>query len=411
MPIAIPRSSWFAENQPPPQRGDGSGIYRPYARSQDGGGDPGTGTGVPRPGTGTAPPAAANDGSTISLYDAVARFYQTMLGRAGSAAEINRWISDTHGDLGKIQTGIFNSAEGKAYAASRGQPALSTSMKAADFIKTWQGSHDARQGLGSLVADMKQAGYNVAPYMYGTTASNNEISLDGSKYKVLSGEGTPGAAWYTAGQGDGSGGPPPGVDPSQFGSLLMPWTRLFNYDKFKAPTSVTESNDPGVAFRFEQGQKGIERSAAARGTLLSGGTLKDLASYQQGLASDEYANVWNRAYTDWGAGYNKALGEYQQDYNIFNANQDRPFNKLSALSGMGQVATNQLNSAGNVFSGNVGNTLGGTANSMGNFFTQGANATAAGQVGAANAWSGAFNNIGNTAALLAFLNRQSSNPR
>lgn len=38
-----------------------------------------------------------------------------------------------------------------------------------------------------------------------------------------------------------------------------------------------------------------------------------------------------------------------------------------------------------------------TASTMGNYLTSGAAAGAAGQIGAANAWAGAANNIGNTA--------------
>ena len=52
--------------------------------------------------------------------------------------------------------------------------------------------------------------------------------------------------------------------------------------------------DPGYAFRFEQGQKALERSAAARGGLLSGNTGGALQKYGQGMASQEYSNAYNR---------------------------------------------------------------------------------------------------------------------
>lgn len=78
---------------------------------------------------------------------------------------------------------------------------------AADFIKQYQAGHPVSEGVQPLYAAMKAAGYNVAPYMYGATQSNNEITLDGQKYKVLGGEGTPWAYWYSAGQNDsGLGG-------------------------------------------------------------------------------------------------------------------------------------------------------------------------------------------------------------
>lgn len=54
------------------------------------------------------------------------------------------------------------------------------------------------------------------------------------------------------------------------------------------------ANDPGFQFRMSEGQKALERSAAARGGLNSGGTMKALARYSQGVASDEFGNRYNR---------------------------------------------------------------------------------------------------------------------
>lgn len=92
--------------------------------------------------------------------------------------------------------------------------------------------------------------------------------------------------------------------------------------------------DPGYQFRMDEGQKALERSAAAKGGLMSGGTLKALDRYSQGVASDEYSNAYNR----------------------FNADRDRRFNRLSSLAGTGQTATNFTDSAGegmaNAVSGN-----------------------------------------------------------
>ena len=52
--------------------------------------------------------------------------------------------------------------------------------------------------------------------------------------------------------------------------------------------------DPGYGFRFDEGQRAIERSAAARGMGLSGSILKELTRYGQGIASQEYGNVYSR---------------------------------------------------------------------------------------------------------------------
>ena len=45
---------------------------------------------------------------------------------------------------------------------------------------------------------------------------------------------------------------------------------------------------PGYQFAVEQANRGLERSAAARGQLLSGNTLAELANLNQGLASQQF---------------------------------------------------------------------------------------------------------------------------
>lgn len=52
--------------------------------------------------------------------------------------------------------------------------------------------------------------------------------------------------------------------------------------------------DPGYAFRLSEGMKGLERSAAARGGLMSGATGKALTRYGQEAASQEFSNAYNR---------------------------------------------------------------------------------------------------------------------
>jgi hypothetical protein len=58
--------------------------------------------------------------------------------------------------------------------------------------------------------------------------------------------------------------------------------------------------DPGYGFRLSEGLKALERSAAARGGLLSGGTGKALTRYGQEAASQEFGNAFARALTGYG---------------------------------------------------------------------------------------------------------------
>lgn len=175
------------------------------------------------------------------------------------------------------------------------------------------------------------------------------------------------------------------VNPSLggFGSLMHPYGQTFT-----APTNVTEQNDPGFQFRLAEGQKALERSAAAKGGLLNGGTSKALNAYAQDYASNEYQNV-----------YNRALGEYQQNYNIFQQNQANQFNRLAALSGIGQTSAGQLNSAGQNYANNAGNLIIGGANAQAQGLNNAAAARASGYYQGANALTGTLGALGNLASL------------
>ena len=52
--------------------------------------------------------------------------------------------------------------------------------------------------------------------------------------------------------------------------------------------------DPGYGFRLSEGLKALDRQAAARGGLISGGALKAAQRYGQDLASQEFGNAYNR---------------------------------------------------------------------------------------------------------------------
>jgi hypothetical protein len=158
------------------------------------------------------------------------------------------------------------------------------------------------------------------------------------------------------------------------GSLLAPWT-----EQFQAPTDVTEQNDPGFQFRLAEGTKALQRSAAAKGNLFTGGTGKALTRYGQDYASSEYGNV-----------YNRALGQFQQRYNIDQTNKANTYNRLSAMSGGGQTAAGQLNSASQNYGNNAAQILIGSGNAQAQGINNAAAARASGYVGGANAYGGAL---------------------
>jgi len=119
--------------------------------------------------------------------------------------------------------------------------------------------------------------------------------------------------------------------------------------------------DPGYAFRLSEGMKALDRTAAARGGLLSGATLKGAQRYGQDLASQEYQNAFNR---------------YQIERNA-------QLNPLQSLAGVGQTATGALTNAYGAYGAQTGQNLQdiGSARASGYLGGQNALSSALGQAG------------------------------
>jgi hypothetical protein len=75
--------------------------------------------------------------------------------------------------------------------------------------------------------------------------------------------------------------------------------------------------DPGYQFALQEGQKALERSAAARGTLRTGGTLRDLVDYGQRSAAQQYQNVYDRALGSYGVNRETALAEFDPRFSAW----------------------------------------------------------------------------------------------
>jgi hypothetical protein len=60
------------------------------------------------------------------------------------------------------------------------------------------------------------------------------------------------------------------------------------------PSQFKFKEDPGYQFRLSEGMKARDRSAAARGRLLSGAQEKAITRYGQDVASEEYGRAYQR---------------------------------------------------------------------------------------------------------------------
>ncbi|HKY19581.1 MAG TPA: tail fiber domain-containing protein [Vicinamibacterales bacterium] len=120
----------------------------------------------------------------------------------------------------------------------------------------------------------------------------------------------------------------PGVNPG--GSYTFgPDGKLVNTPGTTAPAAGAPNFNalmmtPDYQFTLGEGNRALGQNQAARGNLFSGGAGRELADYNQGLASTQIGNVWNR---------------------------------LSGLSGAGQAATQSTNNALSGIGGQIGNSL------------------------------------------------------
>jgi hypothetical protein len=169
-----------------------------------------------------------------------------------------------------------------------------------------------------------------------------------------------------------------------YGSMATPYT---TEDMYK---------DPGYAFRLNEGIKALDRSAAARGGLLSGAQLKAVNRYGQEYAANEYANAFNRQQLE----------------------RASILNPLQSVAGQAQTSANTLtNAAGNLGAGEAaalmagGNAMAANTIGAGNAGAAGligaGNARASGYIGSANAFNSALQ--GATGGFINYQQQQQQN--
>jgi hypothetical protein len=120
---------------------------------------------------------------------------------------------------------------------------------------------------------------------------------------------------------------------------------------------------PGYQFQVGEGTKAIERSAAAKGGLLSGAAGKALTTYSQGVADQTYNNY---------------------------------LSNLMSVAGLGQNSANTTTSAGTSY-----------ANAASNNLLSAGNAKASGYINSANALTGGISSGMNNYLLYSMLNKGS----
>jgi hypothetical protein len=139
-------------------------------------------------------------------------------------------------------------------------------------------------------------------------------------------------------------------------------------------------NMPGYQFALQQGQQSLDRSAASRGLVLSGGQLKDSQTFGQGLASQQYGNTISQL-----EGYGTGLGGLAAQYGTYG-------NAIAGLVNTGENAAAQTGNAGSAAATSVSNALLTGAGQQSQALQNGGTATASGYAGAANNIGSLLNN-------------------
>lgn len=141
-------------------------------------------------------------------------------------------------------------------------------------------------------------------------------------------------------------------------------TGAAGYGKYARDFGTADfQQDPGYAFRLAEGQKALERSAAARGGLISGGALKAATGYGQQMGSQEYQNAFNRYQTE-------RTNQLQPLGNLMSSGQSAASNQGTAAGQYG----NAMSQAAGQYGTNVGNLYTQQGANQGNALLAGAQA-------------------------------------
>ena len=305
-----------------------------------------------------------------------------------------------------IGTGTALAIGGAMAAGSIGAAAISSS--AAKKAASTQAN--AATQAGQLQGELGQESLQNENYQYQQGRANEMPWIQGGANSLSSLEYLMGLNNSATGAGSTTGGQTlsiPGISgsvslPGVQGISATPNTNLgafgslmkgYGGGEFQAPTADQARQTPGYQFGLQEGEGAMQAGAAANGSLLTGGTQTALNQYGQNYADTNYNNV-----------YNQALQSYNTNYNSWANQQANQFNRLSALSGGGQTAAQNLTSAGLQSAGQVANTLNSTGQQVGQNMNNAAAATASGYVGSANAWGQGLSNSSNSLMQMMLMN-------
>lgn len=225
------------------------------------------------------------------------------------------WRNSGVGALNQINAlmGLGGSGSGAYYGPSGGQGGQPSGPSPGVLAAQAAGPHSGNVGTQLMFGGLNRKNASPIQDIAGALAQGRTITD---------------AQWAQAGFGPGGSSLNSLQSPSlaQANPTIAPPGSGAPVDAQTAQTNAFAQfrTDPGYQFAFDQGQKAIANSAAARGILNSGQTAIALQQYGQGQADQQYGNY---------------------------------FNRLQSLAGLGQNATNATGQFGATSAANQGNAL------------------------------------------------------
>lgn len=122
--------------------------------------------------------------------------------------------------------------------------------------------------------------------------------------------------------------------------------------------NVSDYLDPSMKFQMDEAQRVLENSAAARGSLNSGQTMRDLTSLATNMARTDYNNAFNRAANTRDFTYGVDSADRLFDYNASNADRAFDYGRLRDLANMGLSGTSTATSGENQLAGILAGLMG-----------------------------------------------------
>ncbi len=285
---------------------------RGYAGGGMAGGGGGSSGGQPKwadplgVGINASDPLGLNGGKEAQWYDPI--------GLSSGGTEPNyqwdagRGVVDVNGRSGGIAGGYINPQTGEVWVATPGTKNRDAALSdaATNFLRTGEGdmSNPALRRFADAIGSMGQNGYKYTAPQTGTNA-----------------DGTPSANGITTPSG-----------PSMAGFFAS----------------------PDYTFRRDEGMRGLERSAAARGGAFSGNAIRGLTDFNSNLAAGEYGSYFNRLANIAGIGQTAANNGSQMSMtngsNISNMLNQQGQQRASGIMNTASNVMGSLNNGVNMWS-------------------------------------------------------------